>query len=186
MNFLTNHKQKVQLFETCGQYFQSCGEHNASVHWWCQTFWHCLPNKIQHNLDRLKNWTQDWLLQFNASKCYILYLGPNNPMSTYPILLPITNIREDIVKTEEEMDFGMIIDEGLRFQSQHVVSQANSILGLLKRTISAKRQQYSLDFLRLLLDPILILASAWLVLLIGKTLCSLKMSRGEQQSAWKA
>jgi len=58
-------------------------------------------------------------------------------MATYSILNPITNKRNHLVKKEKERDLGVTTDERLRFHShvQHIVSQVNSILSLLKRTI---------------------------------------------------
>ena len=63
---------------------------------------------------------------------------------------------------EAKRDFGVIINERWRFHShdQHIVSQANSILGLLKMPCVAKGQQYYGNFL----DSILILAMVKLVL----------------------
>jgi hypothetical protein len=76
-------------------------------------------------------------------------------MVTYSILNPITNIRDHLVKREEKRDLGVVIDEGLRFHShiQHVVSQENSMLGLLKRTISSQEATIFIKLFRALVRP---------------------------------
>ena len=53
----------------------------------------------------------------------ILQLGPKNPMATYLILNLITNIRDYLVKREEESNLSVTINEELRFHSHisHVV-----------------------------------------------------------------
>jgi hypothetical protein len=98
MDFLTNHKQKVHLFELVGQpiysdeaivmsgvlqgtvlgptllliYINDISNHvDNNMHLFAddaKLSGIANPHKIQHNLDRLQNWTQDWLLQFNTSK----------------------------------------------------------------------------------------------------------------------
>ena len=129
MNFFTNHKQKIYLFETGGQpiysdevivisrllqgtvlgttlfliYINNISNYNnmdlsADD---AKLFGIAKPHKIQYNLDRLQNWSQGWLLQFNTRKCCILQLGPNSYIATYSILNPIANITDHLVKREE-------------------------------------------------------------------------------------
>jgi hypothetical protein len=76
-------------------------------------------------------------------------------MGTYSILNPITKIREQLVNREEGRDLGVIVDNKLRFHShvQQVVSQAKSILGLLKRTISSLEAKILIKLLKDLVKP---------------------------------
>ena len=96
-SFLTNRKQKVRLFETSGQpiysneaivmsrvpqgtvldpalflmYINNIFNHvDNNMHLFAddaKLFGIANTYKIQNNLDRLQNWTQDWLLQFSTS-----------------------------------------------------------------------------------------------------------------------
>ena len=34
--------------------------------------------KLQKGLDALTDWSKDWLIKFNSSKCCIMHLGKNN------------------------------------------------------------------------------------------------------------
>ena len=88
------------------------------------------PQSIQHIIDELQVWTQDWLLQFNAGKCCVLHLGTNNPMANYTIYNPTTKVREQLKNRAEERDLVVIINDKLNFHShvQHVISHASSSL----------------------------------------------------------
>jgi hypothetical protein len=76
-------------------------------------------------------------------------------MATYSIYNPITKTREHLENREEERDLGVIIDDKLKFHShvQHVVSRANSSLGLLKRTISSREATIFIKLYKALVRP---------------------------------
>lgn len=88
---------------------------------------------LQQDLSNLKDWAENWKLQFNASKCKILHIGINNPHHEYHMgetgapPLEITTL---------EKDLGVLMDPELKF-TEHVekqVNKANKILGLIRRT----------------------------------------------------
>ena len=113
------------------------------------------PQSNQHNIVKLQVWTHDWLLQFNAGKCCVLHLGPNNPMTNYTIYNPTTKVREQLKNRAEERDLGVIIHDKLKFQShvQHVVSCASSSLGLLKQTINSRQASIFIKLYKALVRP---------------------------------
>ena len=126
INFLTNCKPKVHLFATEGQpiysyeasvmsgvlqgtvlgptvfliYINDIFNHiDNGMHLFtddAKLLGIACPESIQHNIDELQVWTQDWLLQFNLGKCCVLHLGPNNPMANYMIYNPTTKVRVEL------------------------------------------------------------------------------------------
>ena len=95
--------------------------------------------KLQGDINRLSDWSDEWLLKFNTSKCSVMHLGHNNPRHTYRMR---DNDGEDRVleETELEKDLGLHIDNKLSFR-QHVnqaETKGNRILGLIKRTFVSR------------------------------------------------
>ena len=41
--------------------------------------------KLQEDLNLLYNWSSDWKIKFNPSKCKMMYLGKHNPKYAYNI-----------------------------------------------------------------------------------------------------
>ena len=87
---------------------------------------------LQEDIDKLYKWAQTWQLRFNASKCKVMHKGYNNKKSEY--------IMENISleKVTDEKDLGVIVDAELKFHKHvsQIVSKANQILGVVKRTFS--------------------------------------------------
>ncbi|KAK3875681.1 hypothetical protein Pcinc_019464 [Petrolisthes cinctipes] len=78
---------------------------------------------LQQDLDKLKEWSRKWLLQFNEEKCKVMHIGRNNPGYEYtlgPSLLE---------ETVEEKDLGVIITNDLKLSRQmsKAAASANSI-----------------------------------------------------------
>ncbi|XP_065568763.1 uncharacterized protein LOC136032368 [Artemia franciscana] len=185
MNFLTKYKQKVCLFATDGKpiysdkaevmsgvlqgtvlgptlflfYINDIFNHiDNGMHLFAddaKLFGIACPQSIQHNIDVLQVLTHDWLLQFNAGKCCVLHLEPNNPMANYMICNPTTKVREQLKNRAEERDLGVIIDDKLNFHSdvQHVFSYASSSLGLLKQTINNRHASIFIKLYKALVRP---------------------------------
>ncbi len=86
---------------------------------------------MQRDLNKLKEWSQKWLLQFNEEKCKVMHIGRNNP--GYEYYLGPTALEE----TVEEKDLGVIIANDLKPSRQvcRAAVSANSMLGLLKNTM---------------------------------------------------
>ena len=60
-------------------------------------------------MDKMVNWSEDWLLKFNKEKCKHLHLGRGNAKT-------FTIEGREFTKTTEEKALGVIIDHHLKFQ----------------------------------------------------------------------
>ena len=59
--------------------------------------------KIQEHLEKLQEWSDTWLLRFNAGKCKTMHIGSGNPNCDY-------HMGETTLDgTEEEKDLGVYI-----------------------------------------------------------------------------
>ena len=84
---------------------------------------------LQNDIDRLVQWSKDWLLKFNTSKCKDVHFGPETN-ATYKME------EKNITKSDEEKDLGIIIDGKLKFR-QHIniqTKKVNQKLGMIKRS----------------------------------------------------
>ena len=89
---------------------------------------------LQTCLDKLKEWSETWQMQFNASKCKVLHFGKKNKEHSY-------KIGEAILETSDtEKDLGVYVQSNLK-PDKHIdeaVKKANQILGQIYRTIENK------------------------------------------------
>ena len=91
--------------------------------------------KLQQDLDTLREWEKTWQMEFNADKCYVMKLTHSKNPSTYDYKLGTTSLQE----TTNHTYLGVDITNDLRW-NQHVnkiTSSANRSLGFLRRNISA-------------------------------------------------
>ena len=111
--------------------------------------------KLQCCIDKLVEWTNDWLLQFNSDKCKILHLGKNNNLYSY--FIKHGSDYHQLQSTVAEKDLGVIVDPYLDFDGHinEVVKKANKIAGLLTRTISYKIKDIMIPLYKALVRPIL-------------------------------
>ena len=90
---------------------------------------------LQKDLDHLVQWTYEWLLSFNQSKCKSLRITHSFSQSpSQPYRIGSCNI----VQSSQQRDLGVIFCDDLSW-SQHynkVISKAYSILFFLQCTIS--------------------------------------------------
>ena len=87
--------------------------------------------KLQGDIDILMQWSKDWLLTFNKSKCKHIHFGPPNN-DKYQMGGDI------ITQSTEEKNLGITIDEKFKFQI-HINNQAkkaNKRLGMIKRSFT--------------------------------------------------
>ena len=87
---------------------------------------------LQADIDALVQWSNKWLLPFNATKCKVMHMGHHNPELTY------TLHGTPIEKTSEEKDLGIIIDNHLNFhrQTAAAVSKASQMLAVVRRSFA--------------------------------------------------
>ena len=61
---------------------------------------------MQNNIDSVTNWTKDWLMRLNASKCKVMHLGNSNPIQVYEVEDVNTGLRKPMGTTTSEKDQG--------------------------------------------------------------------------------
>ncbi|KAI8481821.1 hypothetical protein Bbelb_404260 [Branchiostoma belcheri] len=92
---------------------------------------------LQRDLEALKVWSSTWQLPFNVDKCKVLHLGSGNNGLNY------TLGDQDLLKTEEEKDLGVIVDHHLKFCTHTATAKnkGNQMLGLIKRSFAHLDEQ---------------------------------------------
>ncbi|BHF71364.1 hypothetical protein SprV_0401442200 [Sparganum proliferum] len=91
--------------------------------------------RLQTNLDRLEQWSKDWLLPFNVNKCnFLLVGGTSSPNRT---VYRLTG--KPLQEVEAQKDLGVWITTSLKpsLQCSKVAKSAMSILYLVKRAFSS-------------------------------------------------
>jgi len=88
---------------------------------------------LQSDLDKLSQWSSDWMLNFHPEKCMVMHLGRTNPQNTY-FLNGV-----ELQNTTAEKDLGVIFDDKLKFDNhiQCKISKARQTWGLVRRSFTA-------------------------------------------------
>jgi hypothetical protein len=86
--------------------------------------------KLQYDLDRAYEWTQNWLLKFNINKCVVMHFGTNNKKQQYHI----NGIQ--LAESDMERDLGVIFSTNLKWKNQVITAAntANQMLGRIKKS----------------------------------------------------
>ena len=87
---------------------------------------------LQADLDLLADWSRDWLLKFNSTKCSAMHFGHSNLHSVY-------NLNDGhLDSSDEERDLGVLVSSSFKFGNHvsKIASKANSIVGRIKRTFT--------------------------------------------------
>jgi len=115
-------------------------------------------NLLQKDLDRLIEWSLEWLMMFNTKKCKVMHIGSRNNQYTYTM----NQQKLEVVNTER--DLGIIISKDMKVskQCEHAYSKASRILGLLNRTIKFKDEGIMVRLYKALVRPhVEYCASTW-------------------------
>ncbi|CAH2086205.1 unnamed protein product [Euphydryas editha] len=86
-------------------------------------------NVIQEDLNRIVEWTKDWLLTLNIDKCTVLHIGCNNPKKEY-----VVNSKK-LRSVDSQKDLGITITHNLKWD-KHIINitrRANSMLYLIRK-----------------------------------------------------
>ena len=85
---------------------------------------------FQSCIDRLLEWSKDWGMEFNKSKCKIMHFGKQNPKFKYRMG------DHELEATSQERDIGVIIQNDLKSSSQchSAAARAKAVLGQLSRS----------------------------------------------------
>jgi S-adenosylmethionine:tRNA-ribosyltransferase-isomerase (queuine synthetase) len=91
---------------------------------------------IQSDVETLQQWTEQWDLHFNKTKCHVLHMGKNNPACKYTF--KEGNEEVQIKTCEEERDLSVVFDGKLSFDThiQSCIKKANSVLGIIRRSFT--------------------------------------------------
>ena len=87
---------------------------------------------MERDLKRLEEWSRQWLLEFNPNKCSTMHMGHRNPQVTYSLY------GQDLKTSNAERDLGVLVTDDLK-PAKHIgviVSRANRMVGLIRRTFS--------------------------------------------------
>ena len=105
--------------------------------------------KLREDLEKLGNWANDWQMSFNTDKCSIIHLGNKNLKHRYSLC---GSVLRDSTK---ERDLGIIVDSSMKFSEQcnSAIKNANSTLGLFRRTIKCKSQNIITKLYKALVRP---------------------------------
>ena len=85
---------------------------------------------LQNDLDKLGQWSETWLLRFNASKCKVMHLGSSNPKLEYTMKGDGTGYQV-LEETVAEKDLGVHIINSLK-PTYHCEKAANKAMSALK------------------------------------------------------
>ena len=85
---------------------------------------------IQNDLTNLEDWSDTWLLRFNAAKCKCMHFGHDNPEITY------TLGGAEIATATEEKDLGVYLTNDCKpsLQCTKSAAKAMSSLRVIRRT----------------------------------------------------
>ena len=116
--------------------------------------------KLQRTLNSLKEWSNIWLLDFNATKCNVLHLGRNN--IKYEYYMKNGEDHTKLNKSEFEKDLGVNIDTNLDFKVhiKTTVKKARSAAGIINRHIIHKTPKIMVQLFKSMVRPILEYANA--------------------------
>ena len=89
---------------------------------------------LQADLDSLNQWSNEWLMKFNAKKCKVLHLGQNNLKLNY--FMDESGSPKQLEDSTVERDLGVLISKDLKPTQQclKAAQKANRVLGMIKRT----------------------------------------------------
>jgi hypothetical protein len=98
--------------------------------------------KLQDDLDKLGEWSNQWQLQFNVKKCGVMHYGKSQT-DRHDYSMKEGDGRRELGKLEEEKDLGVLFVRALTF-TKHVgavVNKANRVVGVTKRTFDHMDKQ---------------------------------------------
>jgi hypothetical protein len=90
---------------------------------------------LQSDLDRMRNWTENWQLNFNFEKCEVMRITHSKDLSLPEYYLSDKKLEV----TDKFKDLGIMMTHNLAWSSHvdNITSKANRMLGLVKRTVGS-------------------------------------------------
>ena len=95
-------------------------------------------------MDHLLEWSDQWQLKFNTSKCKVMHTGPTNT-SSYSMLDLNVHKHKELQFIEKEKDLGVIFDNNLKFSNHFInqVNKANRLMGLIRSYTYLDKNSFS-------------------------------------------
>ena len=102
-------------------------------------------NGLQEDLNRLVNWSQEWMLRFNPEKCKVMHIGHKE---TTRYFMTDESGTTELKTIQEEKDLGVYLRSDLKPSAQCIQSAAKArrIIGMIRRNF---RKLNKRDFLLL-------------------------------------
>jgi hypothetical protein len=126
---------------------------------------------LQEDIDAVTEWTRDWLMRLNASKCKIIHFGGSGEShAAYSIEDLSTNSRNELEKSDCERDLGVNISCDLKWRKHIniIVAKANKVLGMLVKTFTSRDQElWKLLYVSLVRPHLEFASSVWNPHLLG-------------------
>lgn len=113
---------------------------------------------LQADLDRVANWSKDWLINLNSTKCTVLHIGNKNPKLTY------TLNGTQLQPVKQQTDLGVIITEDLKWENHitTITKKANSFIYLIRKAFGTLTPEMMLKIYKTYVRPLLEYAfQAW-------------------------
>jgi hypothetical protein len=87
---------------------------------------------LQEDLNRLSEWSERWMIQFNTEKCKIMHVGHNLDTKYF---MKISTGTTELKAITEEKDLGIYVGADLKASIQCVkaAAKARRIIGMVKR-----------------------------------------------------
>ena len=108
---------------------------------------------LQDDLNALEQWSTDWQLSFNTTKCEVMRISQKNDTSS-----PGYHLCGNRLNTvSETKDLGIYITSNLSWslQATKCANKANSVLGFVRRTVGPKNPDLFSKLYKSLVRPIL-------------------------------
>ena len=109
---------------------------------------------LQHSINNIKKWCDEWLLQLNADKCKVISYGRSNSIK-HNYSIENNNTSYFLQSADNIKDLGVIFDCKLKFDD-HIhekVNKAYSIIGILKRNFINLSQESFILLYKSLVRP---------------------------------
>jgi len=105
--------------------------------------------RLQEDLQKLCQWSEEWKMLFNVSKCKVMHVGRQQEQNSY-----FMN-KQQLKCVDMEKDLGVIISNDLKVsrQCQMACSKASKMLGLINRTIEFKHRDVLIRLYKSLVRP---------------------------------
>ena len=122
---------------------------------------------LQHDLNLLTNWSNEWGLSFNSNKCEILRISrKKRSLLDSPIDIPYTINNHPLELVSSSKDLGVLVNNKLTWNLQisSVVAKANKTLGFLYRHFGSSYigpAQRKLLYLSLVLSHLSYASEIW-------------------------